>query len=142
MSEDWLGLDDLDERRQKRPPAFITSAPMGLEEMKVAERMHLDSIRDARFVGATEIVFTILSDDGAEEMLPPDQAQKFQALMGWPVGSRYPTIDEITQFQKARDAALHREHWGALQAAVLRDAEDTAAAEQVRNDLTTAKFRK
>jgi hypothetical protein len=139
MTEDWLGLNDEAELAAKRPAAFIVGPPMGNEEIKAAEQMHLASQRDAQFIGAAEIVFTVEDEEGVER-LPVDQAATWRAIMGWPEKGRFPTLAEVEQFQVARNNALHREHWERLRAAVIRDAENAEAAEKARTDKVVAGY--
>jgi hypothetical protein len=140
MAEDFLGLDDPSERAKKRPPAFVCGPPLGPAEILIAERVYLESQRDPAFLGASEILFTAEDESGAE-YLPLSEAQKWAALMQWPSNCRVPTLEEIGQFQKARETGLHRKYWAELQAAAIKDTNDTAAAEQKHNDAIVAGFR-
>jgi hypothetical protein len=132
VNEDWLGLGDADEKAAKRPAAFVVGPPMGNEELMAAQRMHLASTRP-EFIGATEPHFTVEGEDGIER-LPIDQAMKWRAIMEWPQKCRIPTLAEVEQFQAARGSALNRAFWDELRAAVIKDADDAAAAEKARND--------
>jgi hypothetical protein len=142
MNEDYLGLDTGDEYAKRRPPAYVVGPPMSEAEIKVAEDMHLASQRQKEFVGATEPVFTIESEDGKSEYLPIDQAAKWQAIMGWPKECRFPTLEEVEQFKAARDNALHRAFWDELRAAVIKDAADKVAVEKALNDAIVKAFRR
>jgi hypothetical protein len=138
---DYLGLNDADEKAAKRPPGFISSPPMGDAELHVAEAMHLASLRDKQFIGATEPIFSIENEDGTET-LPIDQALKWGAIMGWPREARLPTLGEVEQFQRARDNALYAAYWSRLRDAVIRDKENAEAAEAKRNAEIVKGFRR
>jgi hypothetical protein len=138
---DWLGLSDADELARKRPPAFLVGPPMGNEELRVAERLHLASQRQKEFAGATEPIFTI-EDEAGVERLPIDQAAKWGAIMRWPKQRRLPTLEEVEQFQASRDNALYRQFWDQLREAVIKDAAGKAAEEKKRNDAIVAGFRR
>jgi hypothetical protein len=138
--EDYLGLDDPVEKAAQRPPAFICGPPLGNAEILIAERVYLESQRDPQFLGANEILF-IDGDNEGNEYLSLPEATKWAAIMGWPPNCRCPTLEEIEQFQKARETALHRKFWAELQAAAIKDDEDAAAAEQKRSDAIVAGIR-
>jgi hypothetical protein len=119
MSEDFLGLDGEEERSKKRVPAFVMPPPMGEAELRAAERMYLDGLKKKQFAGATDVIFTV-EEDG-EELMEIGEAMRWRALMGWPESSRLPTLTEVEQFQRARDAKLTAAHWDRLRAAVQED---------------------
>jgi hypothetical protein len=138
---DFLGLNDADEKRAKRPPGFISSPPMQECEMQVSQAMYLASLRDKQFAGASEPIFSIEDEDGVETM-EIGEALKWQALMGWPKEARLPTLPEVEQFQRARDSALHRAYWDRLRDAVIRDGEIAAERQQKLNAAVVKGFRR
>jgi len=138
---DFLGLNDADEKRAKRPPGFISSPPMQECEMQVSQAMYLASLRDKQFAGASEPIFSIEDEDGVETM-EIGEALKWQALMGWPKEARLPTLPEVELFQRARGNALYRAYWDRLREAVVQDAANKEAAEAKRNAAVVKGFRR
>jgi hypothetical protein len=137
---DYLGLNDADEKRAKRPPGFISSPPMAECEMQVSQEMYLAGLREKQFAGATETLFTVDTLDG--EMMEASEAVRWAAIMAWPSEARLPTLAEVEQFQRSRTSKLERAYWDKLRAAVIRDKENAATAEAKRNDAIVKAFRR